>query len=200
MSDLAIREKLARQAAAAKQAAAEAEAAKQIKDSIVASRARAKAQKAKSLGKDLVAKPVSATELVAEEPVEKTPVPKTEEQLRAERARAARAKSFPDKKQKPSLDSRMEAAFSDTASTVASESESSMRSVIAGLMLNPMAEKDLRKKLRTLYEIRVLEETIATAKLKGTKINPTQIAKVEKKKSIVSDPVVQRFRRAGGCL
>merc|ERR1712100_373810 len=73
--------------------------------------------------------------------------------------------------------------FSDTTSngtTAASESDMSLRnSIIIRMGLAEKQEKDLRKKLRTLYEIRVAEQTMSLAKEQGKKTHPNLIEKVD---------------------
>jgi hypothetical protein len=141
-------------------------------------------------------------------PVE--PREKTADELRRERGLAAWAKSCSgstiqvqkDAFKITSKDKLGNAQdFSDTASTAASECEIEFRnSIIISLGLADKQEKELRKKLRSLYEIRVAEQTIALAEKQGKKTHPNLIAKVGRKTSLSADPLVQRFRRAGGSI
>ena len=74
------------------------------------------------------------------------------------------------------------------------------KSVIMEMRLSEKQANELRKNLRTLYEIQVAEQTIATAEKQGKKCHPNLAVKVARKASLVADPLVQRFRRAGGIL
>jgi hypothetical protein len=139
------------------------------------------------------------------------PKEKTEEELRRERGLAAWAKSCPGSSIqlqkdafKIALKEKTGHDFSDTTSngtTAASESDMSLRnSIIIRMGLAEKQEKDLRKKLRTLYEIRVAEQTMSLAKEQGKKTHPNLIEKVGRKASLSADPLVQHFRRAGGSI
>merc|ERR1712188_191543 len=74
------------------------------------------------------------------------------------------------------------------------------KSVIMEMRLPEKQATELRKKLRTLYEIQVAEQTIALAEKEGKKCHPNLSVKVARKASLLADPLVQRFRRAGGIL
>jgi hypothetical protein len=135
---------------------------------------------------------------------------KTEEELRRERGAAAWAKSCPGSELQVGKDSFKVTSkektgkacnFSDTASTAASESDMSSRNfIIVRMGLADKQEKDLRKTLRTLYEIRVAEQTIILAEKEGKKSHPNLVANVGRKASLTADPLVQRFRGAGGSI
>ena len=74
------------------------------------------------------------------------------------------------------------------------------KSVIMEMRLPEKQANELRKNLRTLYEIQVAEQAIAKAEKEGKKCHPNLAVKVARKASLVADPLVQRFRRTGGIL
>merc|ERR1712224_131275 len=116
---------------------------------------------------------------------------------------AALAKSCPAKKDEiastraPSSNAPSVADLEEMHKTIVLETR---KSVIMEMHLPEKQATELRKKLRTLYEIQVAEQTIALAEKAGKKCHPNLSVKVARKASLLADPQVQRFRRAGGIL
>merc|ERR1719183_1039541 len=109
---------------------------------------------------------------------------------RRERGAVALAKSTPAKKER---------STDDACSTRASESDVvSKQKTIMSMFLRDSEEKDLKKKLRLLQEVRLAEEKIAAADLSGQKVHPNLRLKAARKTELTADPLIQKFRRAGG--
>jgi len=193
-----LREKLLKDAARAKEEQLRQDAALAKKEKL-----RAAAEKAKQSNCKVSTKSATA----AKKPMTEEELQAREEKDRRQRGAEAWAKSCSGSELKVEKDSSYKvqkkeknAYGFEVASTCASESDDKSRrdEIILYLFLSDMKEKDLRKKLRTLHEIRVAEQTIADAEKQGKKTHPNLHVKVGRKASLCADPLVQRFRQAGG--